>query len=110
MNRRLIQDIKETLEIELLKSLSNKKKEPVIVKKVPVSNRFLDTQRQEDVLDRMLEHYRLQNYKRETREYIKNISRSEPDYYTLKMTSDFIDQLLSEYSRKFNIKLEQREI
>jgi hypothetical protein len=110
MNRRLIQDIKETLEIELLKSLSNKKKEPVIVKKVPVSNRFLDTQRQEDVLDRMLEHYRLQNYKRETREYIKNISRSEPDYYTLKMTSDFIDQLLSEYSHKFNIKLEQREI
>jgi hypothetical protein len=111
MTRKLIEDIRENLEVELLKSLNNKNKQtPVTVQKVPVSSRFLDTQRQQDVLDRMLEHYRLQNFKRETREYIKNISRSEPDYYTLKMTSDFIDQLLSEYSRKFNIKLEQREL
>jgi hypothetical protein len=108
---KLIKDIRETLEIELLKSLNNKKKEtPVVVQKVPVSNRFLDTQKQQDVLDKMLEYYRLHNFKRETREYIKNLSRSEPDYYTLKMTNDFIDQLLTEYNSRHGIKMEGKII
>jgi hypothetical protein len=107
----LIKDIRETLEVELLKSLDNKKREtPVIIKKVPISNRFLDTQKQQDVLDKMLEYYLLYNFKYETREYIKNISRSEPDYYTLKMTNDFIDRLLSEYNSKHNIKLESKNV
>jgi hypothetical protein len=105
MTRRLIQDIKENLETELLKTLNNKQQTPVVVQKV-ISNRYLDTQKQEDVLDHMLDYYRLHNFKRETKEYIKNISRSEPDYYTLRMTNNFIDSLLTEYNIQHNIREE----
>lgn len=111
MNK-LIDDIKklhkESLETELLKSLSQKKETPVVVQKVPISNRFLDNKRQEDVLDSMLEHYRLHTFKRQVRDYIKDISRNEPDFYTLKLTSDFIDSLLTEYNTKNFIKLEEK--
>ena len=101
---------KESLETELLKSLSKKKETPVIIQKVPVSNRFLDNKRQEDVLDSMLEYYKLQTFKRQVEDYIKDISRNEPDFYTLKLTSDFIDTLLSEYNSKNFIKLEEKII
>jgi hypothetical protein len=107
MTRKLINDIRENLEAELLKTLNNnKKKTPVIVQKVSVSNKYLDTQKQEDVLEHMLDYYRLHNFKRETKEYIKNISRSEPDYYTLHMTNNFIDSLLTEYNIQHNIREE----
>jgi len=102
---------KESLETELLKSLNNKKKQtPVVIQKVPVSNRFLDNKRQEDVLDSMLEYYKIQTFKRQVEDYIKDISRSEPDFYTLKLTSDFIDTLLTEYNDKNFIKLEEKKI
>jgi hypothetical protein len=106
MTRKLINDIRENLEAELLKTLNNNKKTPVIVQKVSVSNKYLDTQKQEDVLEHMLDYYRLHNFKRETKEYIKNISRSEPDYYTLRMTNNFIDSLLTEYNIQHNIREE----
>jgi len=55
MTRKLINDIRENLETELLKSLNNKNKQtPVTVQRVPISNRYLDTERQSDILDRML--------------------------------------------------------
>ena len=101
---------KESLETELLKSLSKKKETPVIIQKVPVSNRFLDNKRQEDVLDSMLEYYKIQTFKRQVEDYIKDISRSEPDFYTLKLTSDFIDSLLTEFKTKNFIKLEEKKI
>jgi len=101
---------KESLETELLKSLSKKKETPVVIQKVPVSNRFLDNKRQEDVLDSMLEYYKIQTFKRQVEDYIKDISRSEPDFYTLKLTSDFIDTLLTEYNDKNFIKLEEKKI
>jgi len=111
---KLIDDIKkihkESLETELLKSLSNKKETPIAVQRVPVSNRYLDTERQNRVLEKMLEHYRLHMIKRQVKDFIKDISRSEPDFYTLKLTSDFIDSLLTEYNNKHQIKLEGKII
>ena len=111
---KLIEEIKkirkESLETELLKSLSKKKETPVVIQKVPVSNRFLDNKRQEDVLYSMLEYYKIQTFKRQVEDYIKDISRSEPDFYTLKLTSDFIDTLLTEYNDKNFIKLEGKII
>jgi hypothetical protein len=101
---------KESLETELLKSLSKKKETPVVIQKVPVSNRFLDNKRQEDVLDSMLEYYKLKTFKGQIEDYIKDISRSEPDFYTLKLTSDFIDTLLTEFKTKNFIKLEEKKI
>jgi len=102
---------KESLETDLLKSLNNKKKETsVVIQKVPVSNRFLDNKRQEDVLVSMLEYYKIQTFKKQVENYIKDISRSEPDFYTLKLTSDFIDTLLTEYNDKNFIKLEEKKI
>jgi hypothetical protein len=38
------------------------------------------------------------------------MSRSEPDYYTLKMTKDFIEQLLTEYNSRHGIKKEGKII
>ena len=111
---KLIDDIKklhkESLETELLKSLSNKKETPVVVQRVPVSNRYLDTDRQNKVLEKMLEHYRLHMIKTQVKDFIKDISRSEPDFYSLKLTSDFIDSLLTEYNNKHQIKLEGKII
>ena len=101
MTRKLINDIRENLEAELLKSLNNKNKQtPVTVQKVPVSSRFLDTQRQEDVLYKMLQHYRLFDLKYEVSDFIKSISRYEPDYYTVKITSDFIDRIITKFKEK----------
>ena len=111
---KLIEEIKkirkESLETELLKSLNKKKETPVVIQKVPVSNRFLDNKRQEDVLDSLLEYYKLKSFKSQIEDYIKDISRSEPDFYTLKLTSDFIDSLLTEYNNKNFIKLEEKKI
>ncbi len=111
---KLIDDIKkirkESLEAELLKSLSNKKDTPVVVQRIPISNRYLDTERQNRVLEKMLEHYRLHMIERQVKDFIKDISRSEPDFYTLKLTSDFIDSILTEYNNKHQIKLEEKNI
>jgi Lhr-like helicase len=71
MTRKLINDIRENLEIELLKSLNNKNKQtPVTVQKVRISNRYLDTERQSEILDRMLESYRLYKLKEDVRDFI----------------------------------------
>ena len=110
MTRKLINDIRENLETELLKSLNNKNKQtPVTTQKVPVSSRFLDTQRQEDVLYKMLQHYRLFDLKYEVSDFIKSISRYEPDYYTIKITSDFIDRIITKFKENHTLKLDERK-
>ena len=90
MTRKLINDIRENLEAELLKSLNNKNKQtPVTVQKVPVSSRFLDTQRQEDALYKMLQHYRLFDLKYEV--------------------SDFIDRIITKFKEKHTLKLDENK-
>ena len=108
MTRKLINDIRENLETELLKSLNNKSKQtPVTVQKVPISNRYLDTERQSDILDRMLESYRLYKLKEDVRDFIKSISRYEPDYHTYQMTSRFIDRVITMYKETHQLKLDE---
>ena len=73
----------ESLEQELLKQLDKKKSASTdiyTVKKDTHTTRYLDTQRQQDALEKMLQHYRLYNFDLEVKEYIKSISRYEPDY------------------------------
>jgi hypothetical protein len=106
----LINDIRENLEAELLKSLNNKNKQtPVTVQKVPISNRYLDTERQSEILDRMLESYRLYKLKEDVRDFIKSISRYEPDYYTIKITSDFIDRIITKFKENHTLKLDENK-
>jgi hypothetical protein len=108
MTRKLINDIRESLESELLKSLNNKTKQtPVTVQKVPISNRYLDTQRQSDILDRMLENYRLYKLKDDVRDFIKSISRYEPDYHTYQLTNRFIDSVITMYKETHQLKLDE---
>ena len=108
MTRKLINDIRENLETELLKSLNNKNKQtPVTFQKVPISNRYLDTERQSDILDRMLESYRLYKLKEDVRDFIKYISRYEPDYHTYQITSRFIDRVITMYKETHQLKLDE---
>lgn len=108
MTRKLINDIRESLESELLKSLNNKTKQtPVAVQKVPISNRYLDTERQSDILDRMLENYRLYKLKDDVRDFIKSISRYEPDYHTYQLTNRFIDSVITMYKETHQLKLDE---
>ena len=108
MTRKLINDIRESLESELLKSLNNKTKQtPVTVQKVPISNRYLDTERQSDILDRMLENYRLYKLKDDVRDFIKSISRYEPDYHTYQLTNRFIDSVITMYKETHQLKLDE---
>jgi hypothetical protein len=108
MTKNLINDIRENLEAELLKSLNNKNKQtPVTVQKVPISNRYLDTQRQSDILDRMLENYRLYKLKDDVRDFIKSISRYEPDYHTYQLTNRFIDNVITMYKETHQLKLDE---
>lgn len=110
MTRKLINDIRENLETELLKSLNNKNKQtPVTVQKVPISNRYLDTQRQSDILDRMLENYRLYKLKDDVRDFIKSISRYEPDYHTYQLTNRFIDNVITMYKETHQIKIDENK-
>ena len=108
MTKNLINDIRENLEAELLKSLNNKNKQtPVTVQKVPISNRYLDTQRQSDILDRMFENYRLYKLKDDVRDFIKSISRYEPDYHTYQLTNRFIDNVITMYKETHQLKLDE---
>ena len=108
MTKNLINDIRENLEAELLKSLNNKNKQtPVTLQKVPIFNRYLDTQRQSDILDRMLENYRLYKLKDDVRDFIKSISRYEPDYHTYQLTNRFIDNVITMYKETHQLKLDE---
>ena len=110
MTRKLINDIRENLETELLKSLNNKNKQTsVTVQKVPISNRYLDTERQSDILDRMLENYRLYKLKDDVRDFIKSISRYEPDYHTYQLTNRFIDNVITMYKETHQLRLDEKK-
>ena len=76
---------------------------------VPTHQLQNDTQRQEDVLYKMLQHYRLFDLKYEVSDFIKSISRYEPDYYTIKITSDFIDRIITKFKENHTLKLDENK-
>jgi hypothetical protein len=43
----------------------------------------------------MLLHYRLYNFNLELKDFIKSISRYEPDYYLIKITADFTGKIIT---------------
>jgi hypothetical protein len=101
---------KESLEQELLKQLDKKKSASTdlyTVKKDVYTTRYLDTQRQQDALEKMLQHYRLYNFDTEVREFIKSLSRYEPDYYSIKITAEFIDKIITKYCETHRYKLDE---
>ena len=86
------------LEQELLKKLDKRKsasKDIYIVKKDTHISWYLDSQRQQDALEKMLLHYRLYNFNLELKDFIKSISRYEPDYYLIKITTDFTGKIIT---------------
>lgn len=100
----------ESVEQELLKQLDKKKSASTdlyTVKKDVYTTRYLDTQRQQDSLEKMLIHYRLYNFDSEVKEFIKSLSRYEPDYYSIKITSDFIDRVITKYCETHRYKLDE---
>lgn len=103
-----------TLEQELLKKLDKRKSslpntDIYTVKKDTYTSKFLDTDRQSDILDRMLENYRLYKLKDDVRDFIKSISRYEPDYHTYQLTSRFIDRVITMYKETHQIKINENK-
>lgn len=107
MTRKLINDIRENLEAELLKSLNNKNKQSTTVIQKISSNK-LDTKRQEKILDKKLEEYRLYELRFEFRTYIKELSKEDLNYYTIKMTYEFLDRIIIKYNERHHFKLTER--
>ena len=109
------QRLKESsLEQELLKKLDKRKSslpntDIYTVKKDNYTSKFLDTDRQSDILDRMLENYRLYKLKDDVRDFIKSISRYEPDYHTYQLTSRFIDRIITMYKETHQIKIDENK-
>jgi hypothetical protein len=109
------QRLKESsLEQELLKKLDKRKSslpntDIYTVKKDTYTSKFLDTDRQSDILDRMLENYRLYKLKDDVRDFIKSISRYEPDYHTYQLTSRFIDRVITMYKETHQIKIDENK-
>ena len=109
------QRLKESsLEQELLKKLDKRKSslpntDIYTVKKDTYTSKFLDTDRQSDILDRMLENYRLYKLKDDVRDFIKSISRYEPDYHTYQLTSRFIDRIITMYKETHQIKIDENK-
>ena len=109
------QRLKESsLEQELLKKLDKRKSslpntDIYTVKKDTYTSKFLDTDRQSDILDRMLENYRLYKSKDDVRDFIKSISRYEPDYHTYQLTSRFIDRIITMYKETHQIKIDENK-
>ncbi len=102
------------LEQELLKKLDKRKSslpntDIYTVKKDTYTSKFLDTDRQSDILDRMLENYRLYKLKDSVRDFIKSISRYEPDYHTYQLTSRFIDSVITMYKETHQIKINENK-
>jgi len=101
---------KESLEQELLKQLDKKKSASTdlyTVKKDVYTTRYLDTQRQQDALEKMLQHYRLYKFEFEVKDFIKSLSRYEPDYYSIKITAEFIDKIITKYCETHRYKLDE---
>ncbi len=109
------QRLKESsLEQEILKKLDKRKSslpntDIYTVKKDTYTSKFLDTDRQSDILDRMLENYRLYKLKDDVRDFIKSISRYEPDYHTYQLTSRFIDRVITMYKETHQIKIDENK-
>ena len=109
------QRLKESsLEQELLKKLDKRKSslpntDIYTVKKDNYTSKFLDTDRQSDILDRMLENYRLYKLKDDVRDFIKSISRYEPDYHTYQLTSRFIDRVITMYKETHQLKIDENK-
>jgi hypothetical protein len=57
----------------------------------------------------MLESYRLYKLKEDVRDFIKSISRYEPDYHTYQITSRFIDRFITMYKETHQLKLDEKK-
>jgi hypothetical protein len=57
----------------------------------------------------MLESYRLYKLKEDVRDFIKSISRYEPDYHTYQLTSRFIDRVITMYKETHQLKLDEKK-
>jgi hypothetical protein len=57
----------------------------------------------------MLENYRLYKLKNDVRDFIKSISRYEPDYHTYQLTSRFIDSVITMYKETHQIKIDENK-
>lgn len=99
--------LKEDTEKELIDKLIaqniDKKKSNVNIfaAKKDVHTRLVtDTDRELEILDKKLESYRIFELKSEVRDFIKDISRYELDYYSVKRTREFIDRIIEKFIEK----------
>jgi len=99
--------LKEDAERELINKLiaqnANKKQSNVNIfaaKKDTHTRLVTDTDRELEILDKKLESYRIPELKSEVRDYIKDISRYALDYYSVKMTTQFIEKIIEKFLEK----------
>jgi len=101
--KKLKEDSEKELIDKLIAQNIDKKKSNVNIfaAKKDVHTRLVtDTDRELEILDKKLESYRIFELKSEVRDFIKDISRYEPDYYSVKRTREFIDQIIEKFIEK----------
>jgi len=101
--KKLKEDTEKELIDKLIAQNIDKKKSNVNIfaAKKDVHTRLVtDTDRELEILDKKLESYRIFELKSEVRDYIKDISRYELDYYSVKRTREFIDRIIEKFIEK----------
>jgi len=101
--KKLKEDTEKELIDKLIAQNIDKKKSNVNIfaAKKDVHTRLVtDTDRELEILDKKLESYRIFELKSEVRDFIKDISRYEPDYYSVKRTREFIDRIIEKFIEK----------
>jgi len=101
--KKLKEDSEKELIDKLIAQNIDKKKSNVNIfaAKKDVHTRLVtDTDRELEILDKKLESYRIFELKSEVRDYIKDISRYELDYYSVKRTREFIDRIIEKFIEK----------
>jgi len=101
--KKLKEDTEKELIDKLIAQNIDKKKSNVNIfaAKKDVHTRLVtDTDRELEILDKKLESYRIFELKSEVRDFIKDISRYELDYYSVKRTREFIDRIIEKFIEK----------
>jgi len=101
--KKLKEDSEKELIDKLIAQNIDKKKSNVNIfaAKKDVHTRLVtDTDRELEILDKKLESYRIFELKSEVRDFIKDISRYELDYYSVKRTREFIDRIIEKFIEK----------
>jgi len=101
--KKLKEDSEKELIDKLIAQNIDKKKSNVNIfaAKKDVHTRLVtDTDRELEILDKKLESYRIFELKSEVRDFIKDISRYECDYYSVKRTREFIDRIIEKFIEK----------